>query len=336
MSDRYDFNLEFLDFASASGDKLKPVASTSEEVDVLDAYSRTVTRAVSRVGPAVVHISVKRRAGGSRRASRGGLEGTGSGVVITPDGYVVTNDHVVESVGSLKVNLSDGISYDAEVVGKDRASDLAVVRAQASGLAVASLGDSEKLQVGQLVIAIGNPFGFQNSVTAGVVSALGRSLRSQTGRLIENIIQTDAALNPGNSGGPLVDSQLAQGICFAIPVNTMRWVASLLIREGKVTRGFLGIAGQTVPVPVRVIRHFRLDQDSGVQVVDVSQNSPARNAGLREGDVIVSLDGRRVTGIDDIHRLLTRGVIGRRLEIVLLRDWTKRVELWIVPAESPD
>jgi S1-C subfamily serine protease len=254
----------------------------------------------------------------------------------------------VEDASSLRVSLADGTSYNAEIVGKDPATDLALVRAQGSGLAVVSLGDSEKLQVGQLVIAIGNPFGFQNSVTAGVVSALGRSLRSRAGRLIENVIQTDAALNPGNSGGPLVDYrglvvgintaiiQFAQGICFAIPVNTMRWVVSSLIREGRVSRGYLGISGQNVPLPVRVIRYFQLNQDSGVEILDVSANSPAYGAGLREGDVIVSLDGKPIGGVDDIHRLLTRDVVGKRLEISLLRDWTNMLEMRIVPAESPD
>jgi len=209
------------------------------------------------------------------------------------------------------------------------------------------VGDSAGLRVGQLVVAVGNPLGFQSTVTAGVISALGRSLRSRAGRLIENVIQTDAALNPGNSGGPLVDSrgyvvgvntaiiQYAQGICFAIPVDTMRWVVTQLIREGKVVRGFLGISGQTVPLPVRVVRYFQLDHDSGVQVVDVTKASPAYRAGLREGDIIISLGGERVTSVDDIHRRLTREAIGKSLGVVLLRDWTKRLEISIVPTESP-
>jgi len=343
-----DFSLEFLDSPLSKEQRLEHVPSGGEESDFLDDYSRTVTGAVSRAGPAVAHISVKRRAKGSRRMPQREQEGTGSGVVITPDGYIVTNNHVVEDASSLRVSLADGTSYNAEIVGKDPATDLALVRAQGSGLAVVSLGDSEKLQVGQLVIAIGNPFGFQNSVTAGVVSALGRSLRSRAGRLIENVIQTDAALNPGNSGGPLVDYrglvvgintaiiQFAQGICFAIPVNTMRWVVSSLIREGRVSRGYLGISGQNVPLPVRVISYFQLNQDSGVEILDVSANSPAYGAGLREGDVIVSLDGKPIGGVDDIHRLLTRDVVGKRLEISLLRDWTNMLEMRIVPAESPD
>jgi len=269
-------------------------------------------------------------------------------VVITPDGYTVTNSHVVDGADTLKVSLADGTSYDAELTGKDSASDIAVLRVQGSGLPIAHLGDSDKLQAGQLVIAIGNPLGFQNTVTTGVISALGRSLRSRSGRLIENIIQTDAALNPGNSGGPLVDSkglvvgintaiiQFAQGICFAIPVNTMRWVVSSLIREGKVTRGYLGITGQNVPLPVRVVRYFQLKQDAGVQIMDVMVGSPAHSSGLKEGDIIISLDNNPVTGVDDIHRLLSRDIIGKGLDITLLREWTNRLEMRIVPVESPD
>jgi S1-C subfamily serine protease len=208
------------------------------------------------------------------------------------------------------------------------------------------LGDSDKLRVGQLVIAIGNPFGFQSTVTAGVVSALGRTLRSQSGRVIENIIQTDAALNPGNSGGPLVDSQglvvgintaiiqFAQGICFAIPINTMRWVVSSLIKEGKVTRGYLGISGQTVPLPVRVVRHFQLSTDTGVYVMDVTPNSPAQVAGLRDGDVIIAINEEPIASINDIHHRLNKESIGRRFEVVLLRGWTIRLEMSIIPAEN--
>jgi S1-C subfamily serine protease len=209
------------------------------------------------------------------------------------------------------------------------------------------LGDSDRLRVGQMAIAVGNPLGFQSTVTAGVISALGRSLRSRTGRLIENVIQTDAALNPGNSGGPLLDSngrvigintaiiQYAQGICFAIPVNTMRWVVTQLIREGKVTRGFLGISGQTVPLPVRVIRYFQLSNTSGVQVMDVSPASPAHQTGLKEGDIIIELGGELVASIDDIHRRLTGEAIGKPLDVTLLRGWTHRLEKVIVPAGSP-
>lgn len=316
------------------------------DTGLLDAYSRAVTGVVTRVGPAVVHVHVKKKA--TRRGpSPPEVEGSGSGVMITPDGYIVTNNHVIEDASTVEANLADGTTYNAEVVGQDAATDIALLRISGSGLPMACLGDSDKLRVGQLAIAVGNPLGFQSTVTAGVISALGRSLRSKAGRLIENVIQTDAALNPGNSGGPLVDSrgyvigintaiiQYAQGICFAIPVNTMRWVVTQLMRGGKVVRGFLGISGQTVPLPVRVVRYFQLGHNSGVQVVDVAKASPAYRAGLKEGDIIIFLGGEPVTSVDDIHRRLTREAIGKSLEVVLLRDWTKRVDITIVPAESP-
>lgn len=305
-----------------------------------------VTGVVAKVGPAVVHVRVKKKMP-RRGPTPPEVEGSGSGVIITPDGYIVINSHVVEDAGGVEAGMADGTTYHAEVVGQDTATDIALLRISGTGLPMAYLGDSDKLWVGQLAVAVGNPLGFQSTVTAGVISALGRSLRSRAGRLIENVIQTDAALNPGNSGGPLVDSrgyvigintaiiQYAQGICFAIPVNTMRWVVTQLIREGKVVRGFLGISGQTVPLPVRVVRYFQLDHDSGVQVVDVAKGSPAHRAGFKEGDIIISLGGRQVTSVDDIHRRLTREAIGRSLVVVLLCDWTKKVEMSIVPAESP-
>jgi S1-C subfamily serine protease len=316
------------------------------DADLLDAYSKVVTGVVAKVGPAVVHVRVRKKTP-RRGPAPPEFEGSGSGVIITPDGYIVTNSHVIEDVASVEVNLADGTAYHAEIIGQDTATDIALLRISGSGLPMASLGDSVKLRVGQLAVAVGNPLGFQSTVTAGVISALGRSLRSRTGRLIENVIQTDAALNPGNSGGPLVDSrgyligintaiiQYAQGICFAIPVNTMRWVVTQLIREGKVVRGFLGISGQTVPLPIRVVRYFQLEHDSGVQVVDVAKGSPAYRAGLKEGDIIISLGGEPVTNVVDIHRRLIREAIGKTLSVVLLRDWTKRVEMSIVPAESP-
>ena len=326
-------------------------ACPPDEKEILDAYSQAVVSVVEKVGPAVVHIGVKqkRRQGeGRRRQRQEEPEGSGSGVVIAPDGYVVTNSHVVHGATSIKVSLADGMNYPAQVVGYDPPTDLALIRVPASGLASAELGDSNKLRVGQLAIAIGNPFGFQSTVTSGVISAVGRSLRSYSGRLIENIIQTDAALNPGNSGGPLVDSQgrvigintaviqFAQGICFAIPVNTMRWVVSLLMHDGKVTRGYLGINAQTVPLPVRVLRHFKLKQKAGVFVAGVAKGSPARAAGLRESDVIISLNDVPTSGVDDLHRLLTADVIGKKLELAVLRNWTLKQTKTVVPARSPD
>jgi S1-C subfamily serine protease len=315
--------------------------------EILDAYSQAVTRVVTDIGPAVAHVHVKKSRHSRSRVPEE-RAGSGSGVILTPDGYVVTNSHVVNESNSIEVSLSGESSFNAQLIGQDPATDLALLRVTGSGLPAARLGDSDRLRVGQLAIAIGNPLGFQNSVTAGVVSALGRSLRSLNGRLIENVIQTDAALNPGNSGGPLVNSaglvvgintaiiQYAQGICFAIPVNTVRWVVSLLLREGKVTRGYLGIAGQTIPLAVRLVRYFNLEHTTGVQIISVTAKSPADAAGLREGDVIISLDGKQVSSVDDIHRMLTRDAIGKVVQVAVLRDWTTKLEKKVTPAEMPE
>jgi len=346
--DSSDFFLKFLDSATSAEAEAKPTPEVESGADVLDAYSQAVTNVVGAVGPAVVNIRVKRKVQARHRAAPQETEGSASGAIITPDGYIITNSHVVEGARTIEVGLADGANYTAKLVGQDSATDLATIVVPASGLPIARLGDSEKLRVGQLVIAIGNPLGFQSTVTTGVISALGRSLRSQSGRLIENMIQTDAALNPGNSGGPLVDSrgavvgvntaiiQFAQGICFAIPVNTVRWVVSLLIREGKVTRGYLGISGQTVPLPVQVVRHFGLEHGSGVHVIGVARGSPADIADLKEGDIIISLGNDEISSVDDIHRLLTRDVIGKRLELILLRGWTTRLEKSVIPVEVPE
>jgi S1-C subfamily serine protease len=343
MDEIKEYALKFLELdAPVSPGQLRPPA-VSGDYELLDAYSQAVTGVVDLVGPAVVHIKVKKAMSGhSRMPAREG-EASGSGVIITPDGYVVTNSHVVEGAKSVEVTLPDGSGYSGQIVGQDDATDIAVLRVSGSGLPIARLGDSDKLKVGQLAIAIGNPLGLQSTVTAGVISSLGRSLRSRTGRLIENVIQTDAALNPGNSGGPLVDSngmvigintaiiQFAQGICFAIPVNTVRWVVSMLLREGKVIRGYLGISGQTVPLPVKVTRYFNLEQKSGVQVMGVETGGPAYIAGVKESDVIILIDGKAISSIDDVHRLLGRESIGKRLEVLLLRDWTTKLEKSIVP-----
>ena len=346
--DSSDFFLKFLDSTTSAETEAKPLPEVEAGADLLDAYSQAVTNVVSAVGPAVVNIRVKRKAPARHRAVPHEMEGSASGVIITPDGYIITNSHVVEGARTIEVGLADGTSYTAKLVGQDSATDLATLVVPASGLPIAHLGDSDQLRVGQLVIAIGNPLGFQSTVTTGVISALGRSLRSQSGRLIENVIQTDAALNPGNSGGPLVDSrgavvgintaiiQFAQGICFAIPVNTVRWVVSLLIREGKVTRGYLGISGQTVLLPVQVVRYFSLEHNTGVHVMGVASGSPAEISGLKEGDIIVSLGEDAVSGVDDIHRVLTRDVIGKSMNIVLLRGWTTRLEKSVMPVEVPE
>jgi S1-C subfamily serine protease len=340
-----DAALKYINSPSVN-EQVSGIESPGKDIELLDAYSRAVIGVVARVSPAVVHIHVKKKVSRSEMP-RPEMEGSGSGFIITPDGYIVTNNHVVEESNSIEVSLSEGITCSAVVIGQDPATDIALLRISGSGLPMVSLGDSDKLYVGQMAVAVGNPLGFQSTVTAGVISALGRSLRSRSGRLIENVIQTDAALNPGNSGGPLLDSrgcvigintaiiQNAQGICFAIPVNTMRWVVTQLIREGKVTRGFLGISGQTVPLPVKVVRYFQLSNSSGVQVMDVVRFSPAQEAGLKEGDVIISLGGEPVASIDDIHRRLTREAIGKAMEMILLRGWTNRLEKVVMPAESP-
>ncbi|MDQ5852223.1 MAG: trypsin-like peptidase domain-containing protein [Chloroflexota bacterium] len=323
--------------------------SQEEAEAVLDAYSEAVVTVAEKVGPAVVNIAAIHR--GTQRTPRGPVPfeapGAGSGVIITPDGYILTNSHVVLSATRLEVTLADGRTLPAQLVGADPATDLAVIRVDVTGLPSAQLGDSDRLRVGQLVIAIGNPLGFQATVTAGVVSAVGRSLRSQSGRLIENIIQTDAALNPGNSGGPLVDSrgqvvgintaiiQGAQGICFAVPVNTARWVVGLLIKEGRVSRAFLGIAGEVRPLHARMVRQLGLSTRAGVGIVQVVPGSPAERAGLRPRDVILSLDDTPVSSSDEVHRFLTRARIGATVRVGILRDG-QRLELPAVLATSPE
>jgi len=300
--------------------------------ELLDAYSRAVVSAVDVVGPAVVHI----------QAGRGG----GSGVVFTPDGLLLTNDHVIDNGGPLKVVFADGETLAADLVGRDPDTDLAVLRVSGNGsLPWITLADSRALRVGQIAIAIGSPFGFQHSVSAGIVSALGRSLRARSGRLMDDIIQTDAALNPGNSGGPLVSTRgdvigintamipVAQGLCFAIPSNTAIHVASKLIRDGRVRRGRIGVAGQSVRVPKAVARQQQLDTPSGVAVASVEPASPAAKAGLREGDVIVAYAGTAVTAVDDLQRVLTGEQVGVPAAITILRDWQRR-DMMVTPVES--
>ena len=299
----------------------------------LDAYSEAVARVAEAVTPSVVHVGVARDSRGPQRPGQPfQLRGGGSGVIITPDGYVLTNNHVVAGATGIVVTLSDGRELPARSVGADPATDLAVVRVDATDLPAAEFGDSDSLRVGQLVLAIGSPFGFQATVTSGIVSAIGRSLRSESGRLIENIIQTDAPLNPGNSGGPLVDSHgrvvgintaiiaYAQGICFAIPSTTARWVAGLLIKEGRVRRGYLGITAQLRRLPAAIARANRLSGERGVEVLEVMPGSPAAFAGLRAGDVIVGLNDAPVNTIDDIHRLLNWVSPGSQITLLILRD----------------
>jgi S1-C subfamily serine protease len=320
--------------------------------ELLDAYSRAVVGVVESVGPAVVSLGVQNRAAparSGRRGSRGG-NGAGSGVIVAPDGFVLTNHHVVEHASAVEVRLTDGRVLAADVVGSDPATDLAVVRVADGSLPTAELGDSSQLRVGQLVIAIGNPLGFQSTVSTGVVSALGRGLRSTSGRLIENVVQTDVALNPGNSGGPLVDSRgrvvgintamisAAQGLSFAIPVNTARWVVAELLGTGRVRRAYLGVSAYGRPVGRRIQRHLQLDGAGVVQVVSVEPGGPAHRAGLRGGDVIYAVDGQQVADVDDIHRLLTamlqRATAGPRpVRLSILRNGEQR-ELSCLPTEA--
>ena len=318
---------------------LAPESPVSDDA-LLDTYSRTVTRVAERVAPAVVNIRV--RHGGHARQD--GPGGTGSGFVIAPDGYVLTNSHVVRNASKFEVTVADGQVFSAALVGEDPETDLAVIRVNASQLARARLGDSRSVRVGQIAIAIGSPFGFHQTVTAGVVSALGRSMRSQSGRLIDNVIQTDAALNPGNSGGPLVNSRgevigvntaiihPAQGICFAIASNTAEFVAAWLIKEGRIRRSWIGVAGQNVAIHRRVIRFHRLAVDHGILVAGFEPGSPASRAGLREGDIIVAFEGEPVSGIDDLHRHLVGAAIGIPAELTLIRH-TEKLNLTVTPEE---
>jgi S1-C subfamily serine protease len=312
---------------------------------LLDAYSTAVTSAVERISPSVAHIEVHQAAGRTRSGGPRERQGGGSGFVFTPDGLILTNSHVVHDAVRIAVTLSDGRHMPATLIGEDPASDLAVIRIDEPGLVAAELGDSQKVRVGQIAIAIGAPYGFQSTVTAGVVSALGRSLRSYSGRLIDDVIQTDAALNPGNSGGPLVDSAgrvigvntatilPAQGICFAIGINTAKFVASRLLRDGRIRRSFVGISAQTVPVHRRVVRFYDLSKETGALVQSVEENSPAKRAGLRAGDVIIALEGQPVAGVDDLHRLLTEVRVGVSSSLTVLR-WTEKLELKVVPEEA--
>jgi S1-C subfamily serine protease len=304
----------------------------------LDAYSQAVVGAAERVGPAVAHIQVEHAKGGSRG-------GSGSGFVFTPDGLLLTNSHVVANARRIRATFADGLTRDADLIGDDPHTDVAVLRIGANALPAVSLGVSRTVRVGQLAIAIGNPYGFQHTVTAGVVSALGRSLRSTSGRLIDDVLQTDAALNPGNSGGPLVDSRgeviglntaiipMAQGICFATAIDTVKWVAMQLLRDGKVRRSYLGLAGANQPIGRRLVRHFELPNVAGVRVESIERGTPAERAALVPGDILVALKGTSVNGIDDLHRALTADLIGIPVEISVLRG-AQLLKLSIEPGES--
>jgi S1-C subfamily serine protease len=310
--------------------------------DLLDAYSQAVTSVAERLSPSVVNIEVRQQA----RGQRGEMHGSGSGFIFTPDGFILTNSHVVHQASALAVTLPDGRRFQADLIGDDPDTDLAVIRIHAPNLVAAPLGDSQAVRVGQVVIAIGNPYSFQCTVTAGVVSALGRSLRSRSGRLIDNVIQTDAALNPGNSGGPLVTSRgevigvntavilPAQGLCFAVAINTATFVAGRLLKDGKVRRSYIGLAGQDVPLLRRLVRFHSLPVESGILVASIEPNSPAQRADLHEGDIIVGYNGQPIPGIDALHQLLTDAQVGVRSTLTIIRR-TETLRLDIVPDESP-
>ncbi|HEY1794326.1 MAG TPA: trypsin-like peptidase domain-containing protein [Opitutaceae bacterium] len=309
----------------------------SADAPLLDAYSGAVSGAVAAAHPAVVHIEV----GGTN-----GQGGTGSGFFISPDGYLLTNSHVVHGAKEMRVFLPDGRRLSADLIGDDPETDLAVLRVSADDLSHLPLADSNAVRLGEIAIAIGSPMGFQQTVTAGIVSGLGRSLRGASGRLIDNVIQTDAALNPGNSGGPLVNSRAevigvntaiirpAQGICFAIASNTARWVAAWLIKEGRIRRSYIGVAGQNVPLIRKVARYHKIAQDTGVLVAGIEPDSPAALAGLAEGDVIFALDKEPTPAVDALHKLLAGDLIGERSIISFLRGVELRRHA-IIPLETP-
>ncbi len=300
---------------------------------ILDAYSAVVTDIAEKMNPAVVNIEVKHQREALSR---------GSGFIFTPDGFILTNSHVVHNASRIEVTLLDGSSFDAQLIGDDPETDVAVIRIDAPNVVAAQLGDSESLRVGQLVVAIGSPFGFQYTVTAGIISALGRSLRSSTGYLIDNVIQTDAALNPGNSGGPLVNSRgkvigvntaailPAQGLCFAIPIDTVKFVVGKLLKYGEIKWGYLGIACQNILIHRRIVRYYGLASEKGVLVIGVDEGSPAQRAGLREGDIIIQLNGNLIMTVDDLHKQLREELIYVKSKLTVIRH-TEKVDLIIVP-----
>src|SRR5213078_2822111 len=329
---------DILAAAETAGNKQSPALSApaGDDIALLDEYSRTIVGAVDRVAPSVVNIESR---------SNGSRGGSGSGFIIAPDGFILTNSHVVHGAREIVVNLSDGRESRAHLVGDDPDTDLAVIRIDASQLKHVRLADSEKLRVGQIVIAIGNPLGFQASVTAGVISALGRSMYSQSGRLIDNIIQTDAALNPGNSGGPLVNSagevigvntamiRPAQGICFAIASNTAKLVAGWLIKEGRIRRGYVGIAAQSVPVHRRVARFYHLPIETGVLVISVEKGSPSEQSRIHPNDIIVAFNDEPIGSVHDLHKKLVGERIGAVCKLSIIRH-TEQLTIYLTPRES--
>ncbi len=333
--------VKFINDITASGGA-PTTAVPGGEPDWLDAYSRTVSEAAAKAGPSVVHLEVRFRPAKGRQQPEAG---SGSGFIFTPDGFILTNSHVVHRAQAIEAVLPDGSHYATDAVGDDPHTDLAVVRIAGAKFRPVVLGDSDSLRPGQLVIAIGNPYRFQCTVTAGVVSAVGRSFRSQTGRLIDNVIQTDAALNPGNSGGPLLAAggkvvgvntaviQQAQGLCFAIPSNTAQYVAARLIRDGRIRRSYLGLGGQNVPL-LRKVAHYYDLAPTAILVIAVEPGSPARKAGLAEGDLLVAFDGELLPSVDALHRMLGEDLIGRKVVLTVVRGAEKK-EIAVVPCELP-
>jgi S1-C subfamily serine protease len=324
-------------FAAGDGERAARADALPVETPLLDAYSRTIVAIVERVGPAVGFVSVRKRGREQR--------GTGSGFTFTPDGYLLTNSHVVHGASEVHVAFADGREFDADLIGDDPDTDLAVIRVGGHDLPVVTLGHSRELRVGQIAVAIGNPLGFQNTVTSGVISALGRSLRSQNGRLMDDVIQTDAALNPGNSGGPLCNSSGevigvntaiipgAQAICFATGIDTARWVVGQLFAHGRVRRAFIGVSGATAPLQRVLQRALALEQASSVRVQEVQRGSPAHVAGIEEGDLVVGLDGVNVTGIDDLQRLLDESRIGKVSVLRIVRR-NRLLHLTVTPRDG--
>ncbi|MEM6965373.1 MAG: trypsin-like peptidase domain-containing protein [Bacteroidota bacterium] len=334
-----------LDYISSDTSSEQNHRSTNQDHQLLDAYSQTVTKVARQASEAVVQIRVEKKAARRRRNRRPqNPYGTGSGFIISSDGFIVTNSHVVKGAEKIFVNLQDGRNLQAQLIGDDPSTDIAVVKINAENFSYIKFGKSENLQVGQLAIAIGNPFGFQYTVTAGVVSALGRTLRTETGRLIDDVIQTDAALNPGNSGGPLMNSfgevigvntaiiNSAQGICFAVASDLAAYIVGKLIMNGKVRRGFIGISGQTIRFNPRIINRYKLDVKSGVQVQGIEADIPAYNAEIQLGDVIIGLNDTKINSIDDLHKLLDEKSIGQALQLEVIRKG-KREKIRVIPAE---
>jgi S1-C subfamily serine protease len=326
-------------FISNSGGPVEgnpPPEPDPRELEALDAYSNVVVRVAEQLRPAVVNL----------RAGRGRREGSGSGILFTPDGFLLTNHHVVAGNERVRVRLGDGREVGGRVVGNDPWTDLAIVQAEESDLPHAALGDSSRLRVGQLVVAIGSPFGFESTVTAGVISALGRTLRGITGHLVDNVIQTDAALNPGNSGGPLVDSRgqvigintaiirPAQGLCFAIPINMAKHILPQLLQHGRVVRGYLGLHARNVPLPRGLANSFELTQAGAVEVMGIEQGGPADQAGILEEDLIVALGDQPIACVDDLHKLLTLLPIDVPASITLLRR-DRLLNRLVMPTDYP-